>query len=75
MAREAASLTRGLKPSEAVWLRQHPLLVGLISLLIGSSDQREIETCAAALIERGKRIQDGTLFDESQESPKNQWLS
>ena len=67
-AKAEATLTRLLKPSEADWLRRNPLIVGLISMLIGSSDRKEIEACCAALIERGQKIQNGTLFEAPQKS-------
>ncbi len=65
-AKKDATLTRYLKPADADWLRKHPLIVGLISLLIGSGDRNQIEACCAALIERGQKILDGTLFEEPQ---------
>ena len=68
-AKKDATLTRHLKPADADWLRKHPLIVGLISMLIGSGDRNQIEACCAALIERGQKILDGTLFEDPQNNP------
>jgi len=35
-----------LKPTDTVWLEQHPLIIGQVALLIGSSDKQDIETSA-----------------------------
>ena len=65
-SRKGGGLTRRLKPSEAAWLRENPFVVGLISVLIGSSNRGEIETYYATLIQRGRKILTGTLHDGSQ---------
>ena len=65
-------LTSRLKPSEAAWLRKNPLIIGLISVLIGSTDWQDIEAFCAAAILRGKRVLDGTLVAGDLESPEKQ---
>jgi len=55
-----------LKPSEAAWLRKNPMIIGLVSLLIGSIDIKEIEAFCAASSERGARILEGTLQDDAE---------
>jgi len=50
------SLTRCLKPSEARWLRIHPMIIGLVSVLIGSTDWREVEAFCAAATLGGRRF-------------------
>jgi hypothetical protein len=74
-SRKSDSLTRLLKPSEAAWLRRNPFVVGLISVLIGSSDRTEIETYYAALIQRGTKILEGRLLDTSDKRPEGKNLS
>jgi hypothetical protein len=69
-----------LKPSEAVWLRKNPIIIGLVSVLVGSTDLREIEAFCAAASHRGSQILRGELLDddgkglESKEI-KRQWPS
>ena len=53
-----------MKPSEAVWLRQNPIIIGLVSVLIGSTDLREIEAFCAAASHRGSQILQGGFLDE-----------
>src|SRR6266403_2095957 len=67
--------TRRLKPSEAAWLKKHPLIIGLISVLMGSTDLNEIETFCAAASERGRRILKGELLEESQNLTENKGFS
>ena len=59
------SLTRRLKPSEASWLRNNPVIVGLVSLLIGSTNLKEIEAFCAAASQRGQDILAGTFLDDN----------
>ena len=73
--RKEAPLTRRLKPSEAAWLKKHPLIIGLISVLMGSTDLNEIETFCAAASERGRRILDGELLEESKKWTENKGAS
>jgi len=75
LAKKVNSLTRRLKPSEALWLRKNPLIIGLVSVLIGSTDLQEIETFCASAILRGKKIVDGTLVEEDQNSAETQGLN
>jgi len=74
--RERASrgehLTRRLKPSEAAWLRKNPLIIGLVSVLIGSTDWQEIESFCAAAILRGTKILQGGPVEVGQKDPQNQ---
>jgi hypothetical protein len=65
-------LTSRLKPSEALWLRRNPLIVGLVSVLIGSTDLEDIEAFCAAAILRGTKIQEGTLSQDDQINLNNQ---
>jgi len=53
--------------SEADWDAQHPALIGLFSILIGSDDSEEIQTFIRRLRERGNAILGAkqTLNDES----------
>ena len=53
-----------MKPSEAVWLRKNPIVIGLVSVLIGSTDLREIEAFCAAASHRGSQILRGELLDD-----------
>jgi hypothetical protein len=71
-SRQAASLTRRLRPSEADWLRKNPIIIGLVSVLIGSTDWKDIEAFCAAAILRGKKILDGTVVEEDSNPLKNQ---
>src|SRR6266481_2424076 len=64
-------LTRRLKPSEAAWLKKNPMIIGLISVLMGSTDLKEIEVFCAAASERGRRILSGELLEESEKLPEN----
>ena len=73
--RKETSLARRLKPSEAAWLKKHPLIIGLISVLVGSTDLNEIETFCAAASERGRRILDGDLLEESQQLTENKGIT
>ena len=68
-------LTRRLKPSEARWLRKNPLIIGLVSVLIGSTDLEQIETFCASAILRGGKILNGTLVDADQNSSVNLGLN
>ena len=63
-SREEQVLTRRLKPSEAVWLRKKPIIIGLVSVLVGSTDLREIEAFCAAASHRGSQILRGELLDD-----------
>ncbi len=45
-----------VKPTEADKLAEHPLFIGLISMLTGSSDREEIETICRRLHDRGRNI-------------------
>jgi len=65
-------LTRRLKPSEARWLRKNPMLVGLVSVLIGSTDWQDIEAFCAAASLRGRKILDGTILDVGENTLKTQ---
>ena len=67
-------LTRRLKPSEALWLRKNPLIIGLVSVLIGSTDLEQIETFCASAILRGRKILNGTLVEVDQNLSENQGL-
>jgi len=71
-SRREASLTRRLKPFEALWLRKNPLIIGLVSVLIGSTDLQQIEAFCAAAILRGTKIPDGTIADEVKNPAQNQ---
>lgn len=67
-SRKDNPLTKRLKPSEALWLRKNPLIIGLVSVLIGSTDLEQIETFCASAILRGRKILNGTLVDADQNS-------
>jgi hypothetical protein len=71
-ARQDESLTRRLKPSEARWLRKNPMIIGLVSVLIGSTDLQQIETFCAAAILRGTKILDRTLAETESKPVVNQ---
>ena len=73
--RKKAPLTRRLKPPEAAWLKKHPLIIGLISVLMGSTDLNEIEAFCAAASERGRRILNGELPQESQNLTENKGIT
>ena len=60
------TLTSRMKPSEAAWLRKNPLIIGLVSTLIGSTSMRDIEAFCAAASERGSRILEGTLVENDE---------
>ena len=60
-----------MKPSEAAWLKKHPVMIGLISILIGSTDLEEIAAFCLAASERGARILNGELLDQSEKWAKN----
>ena len=64
-------LTRRLKPSEARWLRKNPMVVGLVSVLIGSTDWQDIEAFCAAAALRGRKILDGPLVGADENGLKN----
>jgi hypothetical protein len=72
LSRQGDRLTRRLKPSEARWLQANPMIVGLISVLIGSTDMMEIEAFCAAASLRGRKLLDGVPLEEDANSPKNQ---
>ena len=72
--RKGQTLTRRMKPSEAAWLGRNPLIVGLISTLIGSTSMSDIEAFCAAASERGARILKGDLFEDEQSLVENQEL-
>ena len=65
-------LTRRLKPSEARWLRANPMIVGLVSVLIGSTDWQDIEAFCAAAILRGETILNGVLAGSNGNTLENQ---
>jgi hypothetical protein len=69
-----SAVTRGLKPSEAACLLRNPLIVGLISMLIGSSRPGDIESYCSALVERGTRIFRGELLDTHHKAAKKKAL-
>ncbi len=71
-ARQGNSITRQLKPSEALWLHKNPMIIGLISVLIGSTDIQDIEAFCAAASLRGRKIVDGTLVDAAENLLENQ---
>ena len=72
--RKGQTLTRRMKPSEAAWLRRNPLIVGLISTLIGSTSMSDIEAFCEAASERGARILKGDVFEDEQSLVENQEL-
>src|SRR5947207_13235266 len=59
--KHGGTVKRLLKPSDAAWLRRNPLLVGLISVLIDSSDLGDIQRYYSALVHRGSKILTGEL--------------
>lgn len=71
-SRQADNLTRRLKPSEARWLRANPMIIGLVSVLIGSTDMMDIEAFCAAASLRGRKILEGVSLEEDANSLKNQ---
>jgi hypothetical protein len=48
------------------------VIIGLISVLIDSTDWQDIEAFCAAAILRGKKILDGTLEETDQNPAENQ---
>src|ERR1035437_2983165 len=64
-------LARRLKPSEALWLRKQPMIIGLVPVLIGSIDGQEIEAFCAAASFRGRNILGGLLLEKDEKSPKH----
>ena len=50
------------------------MLIGLVSVLIGSTDWQDIESFCAAAILRGRKILDGTLVEADANHPENQGL-
>ena len=48
------------------------MIIGLVSVLIGSTDWKDIEAFCAAAILRGKKILDGTVIEEDSNPLKNQ---
>ncbi len=65
LQRKEVALTRRLNPSEAAWLKQNPLVIGLISVLIDSIDLAEIETYCSTLIARGMSILNSDRLQDS----------
>ena len=72
LSRQGDRLTRRLKPSEARWLQANPMIVGLISVLIGSTDMKEIEAFCAAASLRGRKLLDRVPLEEDANSRQNQ---
>ena len=66
------SLTRRLKPSEARWLRRNPMIIGLVSVLIGSTAWQDIEAFCAAASLRGRKMLDGEFVNQDANSLQNQ---
>jgi len=52
----ASRLQRGVKPTEADLLAEHPALIGLLSMLTGSSDLQELKIVFRRLSDRGRDI-------------------
>jgi hypothetical protein len=50
-------------------LRKNPVIVGLVSLLIGSTNLKEIEAFCAAASQRGEDILAGTFLDDNPQNP------
>ncbi len=48
------------------------MIIGLVSVLIGSTDWQEIEAFCASASLRGRKILDGTLAEEDGNTLKNQ---
>ncbi len=48
------------------------MLVGLVSVLIGSTDWQDIEAFCAAASLRGRKILDGTILDVGENTLKTQ---
>jgi hypothetical protein len=48
------------------------MIIGLVSVLIGSTDWLEIEAFCASAILRGKKILDGTVVEDEGNTLKNQ---
>jgi hypothetical protein len=51
-----------LKPAEAAWHQPDPLLIGLLSQLVGSCDRQEIEAVCRRLTAKGYEIVGQTVF-------------
>jgi hypothetical protein len=49
-------LQQGLKPTEADILAKHPMFIGLLSMLTGSSDLQELQAVSRRLHDRGRDI-------------------
>jgi hypothetical protein len=47
------------------------MVIGLVSVFIGSTDWQEIEAFCASAILRGRKILDGTLLEEEKNPLKN----
>ena len=62
--RKQVSIKGRLKPTDAAWLQQHPLIIGLVALLIGSSDKQDIQNFCAAATQRGVNILNIPIVDE-----------
>ena len=54
--RKSSRLQSASSNSQTDWNTQDPLIVGLISMLIGSHDLKEIQACARSLRERGAAV-------------------
>jgi len=52
----ARRLQAGPKPPEATILQEHPMFMGLLSMLTGSSDLQQLKIMAGRLAERGRDI-------------------
>ena len=61
----SSRLQHGLKPTEADMMAKHPIFIGLLSMLTGSSDLQELQAVSRRLYERGR-----DLFGISKESIK-----
>ena len=59
-ALDSAGVSSRLRPevklTEADWYAEHPMIIGLISMLTGSTDLEEIKTVCRKLGERGRNI-------------------
>ena len=52
----ASRLQSEVKPTEADWIVASPMFIGLISMLIGSTDLKDIQAAGRRLSERGVHI-------------------
>jgi hypothetical protein len=48
------------------------MIIGLVSVLMGSTDMQDIEAFCAAAIVRGTKIMDGVLEEVGEKSPEKQ---